>query len=97
MKITKYINGKTVAGALSYALLSLCRKGLKDFQRNRERRQLREKREKENFQKASERKNQRDEEYNEINGILHYKDSKGRWVPLENKSKSDIYFKSSKK
>lgn len=101
MKITKYINGKTVAGAVGFALLGICKDGLRTLQKNRERRLRRE----QNQKDWEERQRQREEEampegeleLTEINGIQHYKNRFGNWCPLESKTTGDIKITKNKK
>lgn len=101
MKITKYINGKTVAGAVGFALLGICKDGLRTLQKNRERRLRRE----QNQKDWEERQRQREEEampegeleLTEINGIQHYKNRFGNWCPLESKTTGDIKITANKK
>jgi hypothetical protein len=101
MKITKYINGKTVAGAVGFALLGICKDGLKTLQKNRERRLRKE----QNQKDWEERQRQCEEdampegelEIIEINGIQHYKNRFGNWCPLESKTTGDIKITTNKK
>ena len=101
MKITKYINGKTIAGAIGFALLGICKDGLKSLQRDREYRLRQEQREKE----EEERQRQYEEgakpegelELTEINGIQHYKNKYGNWCPLESKTTGDVKITTNKK
>lgn len=94
MKITNYINGKTIAGAIGFALLSICRDGFKGLQRDRERRQRQEEKQRE----WEERQRKREEEampegeleLTEINGVKHYKNRFGNWCPLESKTTGDV-------
>ena len=101
MKITKYINGKTVAGAVGFALLGICKDGLKTLQKNRERRLRKE----QNQKDWEERQRQREKdampegelELTEINGIQHYKNRYGNWCPLKSKTTGDIKITINKK
>lgn len=101
MKISKYINGRTIAGAVGVALLGICRDGLKGLQRDRERRQRQEEKQRE----WEERQRKREEEampegeleLTEINGIQHYKNRFGNWCPLESKTTGDVKITTNKK
>ena len=101
MKITKYINGKTIAGAIGFALLGICKDGLKSLQRDREYRQRQEQKQKD----WEERQKKREEdampewelELMEINGIMHYKDRFGNWCPMKSKTTGDVKITTNKK
>ena len=102
MKITKYINGKTIAGAIGFALLGICKDGLKSLQRDREYRLRQEQKQKE----KEERQKQYEEdampegellELIEIDGVQHYKNKYGNWCPLESKTTGDVKITFNKK
>lgn len=102
MKITKYINGKTIAAAVGFALLGICKDGLKSLQRDREYRQRQEQKQKD--WEARQRQYEEDAkpegeviELTEINGVQHYKNKYGNWCPLESKTTGDVKIITNKK
>lgn len=101
MKIGKYINGKTIAGAIGFALLGICKDGLKSLQRDREYRLRQEQKQKdwEERQKQYEEdaKPEGELELTEINGVQHYKNKYGNWCPLESKTTGDVKITANKK
>ena len=101
MKITKYINGRTIATAAGFALLGICKDGLKSLQRDREYRLRQEQKEKEKVERQKQReenaKPEGELELTEINGVQHYKNKFGNWCPLKNKTNGDIKITVNKK
>ena len=101
MKITKYINGKTILTSAAFALVCICKDGLRGFQRDREYRLRQEQKEKE----KAERQKQREEnakpecelELTVIDGVQHYKNKYGNWCPLKNKTNGDVKITVNKK